>query len=501
MNTYPKLSKPLVPNLLALMPGLFYFAFSIVLIAVALHKTGTKYTFGTNEGWNAYWASAAWTGLDLYPAPSSFRLNNYVPLWFYFTGALGAMVGDIIRAGRFLASLALFLNAVAICCIVREITGRTQDCWFAGVAFLSLFCLFYEDYVAINEPQIAANLFMTASSLIFIRQIGNDSRTSTYPILVSCLLIGGLIKQNVIAVPISIFIFLMFHDRPALVRFVGFSFVGISIACALLYVAFGRNIFASLLFPRRYDIAIALTQTGEQLANYSLFLPLIAISHFAFKSNPKEKFVLIYLFVGFAQGLIFSGGFDVDINVFFDFAIATAILLGLAHNFTIGTIGNVNVDYRRKMHLVAALTIGLLVPPALSYHSWSDGLSREFSVHAPAQDVDLVYLNAMTGHVMCENLALCYWSGKRFEVDVVNLKALILAQPDLETLIVGRINTCSYSLIQLSENWDNDEYDGPFTERIRKALNDHYTMAKETRSGIYRVPFRCSPGLTFYDGH
>jgi hypothetical protein len=100
------------------------------------------------------------------------------------------------------------------------------------------------------------------------------------------------------------------------------------------------------------------------------------------------------------------------------------------------------------MHLVAALTIGLLVPPALSYHSWSDGLSCEFSVHATAQDVDLIYLNAMTGHVMCENLALCYWSGKRFEVDVVNLKALILAQPDLETLIVGRINTCSYSLIR-----------------------------------------------------
>src|SRR5215467_6071661 len=59
---------------------------------------------------------------------------------------------------------------------------------------------------------------------------------------------------------VSIFIFLIFHDRPALVRFVGFSFVGISIVCALLYVPFGRNIFASLLFPRRYDIAIALTQ-------------------------------------------------------------------------------------------------------------------------------------------------------------------------------------------------------------------------------------------------
>src|SRR5450432_1977967 len=75
-------------NLIFHLPLLLYALLSAVLIAAVLCKIGVRYAFNVNEGWNAFWATAAWTGADLYPSPSSLKLNNYVPLWFYATGAL-----------------------------------------------------------------------------------------------------------------------------------------------------------------------------------------------------------------------------------------------------------------------------------------------------------------------------------------------------------------------------------------------------------------------------
>ena len=81
------------------LPRLFYFSLSAALAAAVFCKIGVKYGFDTNEGWNAYWASAAWDGSDLYPDPTSLKLNNYLPLWSYSTGALGRLVGE--PSGRY----------------------------------------------------------------------------------------------------------------------------------------------------------------------------------------------------------------------------------------------------------------------------------------------------------------------------------------------------------------------------------------------------------------
>src|SRR5689334_17460647 len=66
---------------------------------------------GYNEGWNAYWADAAWRGRALYPAVDSPISDNYPPLSFYIVGALGRLIGDNVFAGRLLALLSLLAVA------------------------------------------------------------------------------------------------------------------------------------------------------------------------------------------------------------------------------------------------------------------------------------------------------------------------------------------------------------------------------------------------------
>ena len=66
-----------------------------------------------NEGWNAYLARMAMTGLPLYPRADSYFVNNYPPLSFYAVGALGVFIHDMVAAGRLIALVAY--GAVAIC--------------------------------------------------------------------------------------------------------------------------------------------------------------------------------------------------------------------------------------------------------------------------------------------------------------------------------------------------------------------------------------------------
>jgi hypothetical protein len=478
---------PRLFNLTLWIPRLFYFFISAILAVIILCKIGVKYSFNTNEGWNAYWASAVWTGLDPYPGPASLKLNNYLPLWFYATGAFGSFIGDNIQAGRILASAALLLNAVAIALIVRELAGRGWSCWLAGAAFLAIFGLFHGDYAGANDPQITANFFMTVSIILFVRRIdGGMGRNSDY-LFIPLMLVGGLLKHNVLSAPVSVAIYLILYDRLAFSRFVAWSAAGVAIISSVLYIEYGTNLFSSLLFPREYNLSAAWVQTRTFLARYNVFL--LAIPYLALQSSQKTKFIFIYSIVSLIQGFVFSGGTDVDVNVFFDFAVSITIGLGLAENSMIDMIKQ-KTNGLRTGSLLAGWLVLTSMPVILSFQSGISEARLAFdAVTENPQRTDLDYVKSAAGRVLCENLAFCYWAGKEFEVDLNNLKTMVWAKPDLEREFLARIETCSYPLIQLDDDWE--DYEGPLTEKMIEVLKHHYTETKKTESAVYWVPLVC----------
>jgi hypothetical protein len=224
---------------------------------------------------------------------------------------------------------------------------------------------------------------------------------------------------------------------------------------------------------------------GQALGQIWLYnLLLVAIPYLAWRPSPKARLILIYAIVSFVQGLVFSGGADVDANVFFDFAAAVSIGLGLMQTSVVDTIERPEGTSRPGLLLSAWLVI-CLIPPALVLPSGLSELGQTYEAVVRTQQADLTLIKSASGRVACENLAFCYWSGKAFEVDLNNLRTLIVARPDVERIFIGRIEQCTYALIQLDDDWEDDG--GPLTDAIRDALKLHYKQSETTEDGVYWV--------------
>ncbi|HUI97243.1 MAG TPA: hypothetical protein VLX44_15915 [Xanthobacteraceae bacterium] len=480
---------------LAALPGFAYLAMVAVIIAAMACKVGAKYSFNINDGWNAYWASAAWSGADLYPPPSALKLNNYPPLWFYLSGAIGHLAGDIIRAGRAVAAAALLLTGVVIALIAREIAGTWRAAWIAGTAFIAIFGLIHQDYAGANDPQVLASLVMTFAVLLAVRSAGETPGLAVLGRIVAVMIVAGLIKHNIVAAPFSIALFYLLSGRPrALAGFVGLSIVGGALACAGLYLAYGTSIFASLLFPRPYSAGIGWAQTFDQLRQYGLLLAVIPF--LAVYPGPKARLVAIYAVVALLLGAALSGGYGVDFNVFFDALFCISVGLGVMGAAVPALIAAPERSNGLRLAATAGWIAVALVPPLIAAPSASADLAEAFAAIADTSyAVDLRTIrsapartrSAGPGTVVCRDLALCYWAGRPFTLDLNTLRIIVAHVPALEDTVVGEIEACRFALIELDLP---DAGEDPLTDRMRRALVSHYTIAQETPFGVYWRP-RC----------
>jgi hypothetical protein len=492
----PKVLSAKIPGMLAALPGVVYAVLALVIVAALACKVGTRFSFNVNEGWNAYWAKAAWSGAELYPPLDGLRLNNYLPLWFYLTGALGALVGDDIRAGRAIAAIALLLDGAVIALIAREIVGAGKGWsgwsgwlgwWLAGATFIALFGLYHQDYAAADDPQIFASLFMLIALWRVIRTIDAVPTVADWAIVVLLMILAGLIKHNIVAAPLSIGLFLLVSGRVrALITFVGLSVIAVVIACAGLYLAYGKSVFALLLLPRPYRIDIAWSQSLEQLKQYGLLLAVIPF--LASRSDPKSRLVLIYAVVALALGIILSGGDGVDVNVFFDLLFCIAIGIGVMGAAMARLICNDATSSSLRWAAVAGWLAVALASPAIALLSSREAVTDAFAaVTNGAYAEDLQYIRATPGPVVCRDPTLCYWAGKPLTLDLNNIRSIAFARPALEDAVVGRIERCDFPLIQLGDDW-HDANNGPLTDRIRDAIEHHYKQVRTSKYGLYWRP-------------
>jgi hypothetical protein len=480
---------------LAAIPGLAYLAMTAVIVAAMACKIGVKYSFNINDGWNAYWASAAWSGADLYPPLADLKLDNYPPLWFYLTGALGHLVGDNIRAGRAVAAAALLLNGVVIALIAREIAETRRAAWLAGTAFVALFGVFHQDYAAADDPQMLASLFMTLAVLMVVRSADATPSLAVLARVVLAMIVAGLIKHNIVAAPPSVALFYLLSGRlRTLVGFVGLSIIGVAIACAGLYLAYGKGIFASLLFPRPYSAGVGWTQTVDQLEQYGLLL--LVIPFLAWSSGPKARFIAIYAVVALVLGAGLSGGYGVDFNVFFDLLFCICVGLGVMGAALLRLIETQGASVRVLAAATAAWIAVALLAPAIAARSAGADIAEAFTaVTDTTYETDLRYVrtaaprtrSAGPGTVVCRDLALCYWAGLPFTLDLNTLRIVAAEVPSLENAVVAQIQACKFALIELDLA---EEAEDPLTDRMRRALVSHYRLEEETPFGVYWRP-RC----------
>ena len=474
---------------LAAVPRFVFLMVACVMVAALASKVAAQYNFNVNEGWNAYWARAAWSGADLYPPIGSFTLNNYPPLWFYLTGALGHLAGDHVRAGRAIAAAALLLDAVVISLIAREIAGRHTGWWLAGTAFVALFGIYHQGYAGANDPQVAASLLMLVAVWLVVRNIDGPQTVRLQAIVVVLMIGAGLIKHSIVAAPLSVALFYLLSRRlKALATFVALSVAGVAIACAGLYLAYVTNVFSSLLLPKPYVVEVAYETTRDQLRDYGLLLAVIPF--LAFRSNAKARLVLIYALVAMLQGTIQSGADGVDVNVFFDLLFCIAIGVGVMGAAVTSYVRQPETPARWARASVGWIAVAL-ISPLLAAPAARDPIADAFGAVTDASfAADLQYIRSMPpGQIVCRDPTVCYWAGQPFNIDLNNIRSIAFVAPKLEDEFVARIERCAFTLIELTDDW-TDRVNGPLTDRIREAITSHYEGVRKTKHGLYWRP-RC----------
>lgn len=379
---------------------------------------------GYNEGWNALWSEAALSGGVLYPAPAAPIANNYPPLSFYLVGGLGRMLGDNILAGR-IVSFASIIGIAWLLFAWLRVAGTSRPvAAFGGAVFLAALAGYAPGYIAFDDPQLLAHAVMLGGLLLLWR---GQFSVRTVALSAAIMVCGGFIKHLLLPLPLATTVWLAIDRRERL----GAWLLGAAVTASALFtaswVAFGANFFLDVFARRRYDLPVALRETASAGLHLAPMLVLTAVAVAEVRliesvaQEGAARLVAWYAAWAAAVGIAASTAVGVNVNAFFDLLIACS--LGSA--FGLEVLASLSVSSPAVIGAVAtaapwiaAATLGALIAiripaelSALAQLSWHERETAE----------DIRILRALgRGHAACEESALCYWAGSRFEMDVFN---------------------------------------------------------------------------------
>jgi hypothetical protein len=186
----------------------------------------------------------------------------------------------------------------------------------------------------------------------------------------------------------------------------------------------------------------------------------------------------IYALAAVLMGALFSGGAGVDMNVWFDAAIALAMGAALAIDRFAPPL--------HKALAAFAYAVALLCGLALAHDG--EWLERDFWLHPAREDAamaaaDVAFLKAHDGPALCEMLSLCYWAGKRAEVDVFNLGQAYATSARSDDVLVRLVDARYFRAVEFDSM---DEF--ALGARVKQAFVRNYRIDHEDDEGVFLVP-------------
>ncbi len=471
---------------------------ALLLVAYPAVRIPWDFEIDANEGWNAYYQLRAIAGQSLYVLPSPLAFNNYPPLSFYLVGAVAALLGDPMLAGRLVSVLSLGAIALAGGSVVRSGGGSRLDATLAIATCLGLFAALATDYVGMNDPQLLAQAFILAGLAVHLRGESTPRRAILVALLFA---VGVLTKHNLVVVPLLVAADVL-RRGPAPARLAFFA-TGLGLAAAsaaLLWLLVGKTFFVQLLASRILDPAHGFLLTIDMLGRLQAPLAAVGLALIAARRQRPTGLIAAYLRLALLQGMVFSGGNNTDINVFFDVYIALAIGTGLAARFI----------RERAPAPAAAVALALLAnagviftaPLALGRFAVDSGgemARRQRLFHA-----DVAYLRAIPGAAVCQSYLLCFRAGKPMTYDIFGVNQGIhwgRLPPDV---LVAMIRRREIPVLQISDlpSHSADDYPGVqsmpnaffhFGDDVFDALQRYYVVDRIGISGKFWVPRRAAP--------
>lgn len=463
--------------------------FAVLLcIAQPLVELPQKIGRSQNEGWNAFHAEAVTSDVTLYRDPADLVSNNYPPLSFAIVGGLAQLTGDPLRTGRAVALAALVVVAMSTGWIVSMITRSRAMAWLSGMLVVGSMGAHYPSYVAMNDPQMLGHAFQYVGLGLFLAR---GARRSVMVASMLLLLAGGLVKHNLIPVPLAITLWLFARRRRDFTVWVVTAVALTALSLVCLGLLFGKNFFSSLLTQSRaYGFQLPL------LALQRWFVPIAPLLIGGFgvlllpRRDARTDLILTIATVSLVTSVLTSAARGMSYNAIFDLLLALSILCGIALHEVALLVGN-RAD--RAWILPAALgavSLSLfLSTPLQAYHAYEAFCDRTSDEKVAREDLEFV--RARSGSAMCEDPAVCYWAGKPFEVDLFNVGQKLASDGFDGSQLVERIARREFAVIQL----DHPEGSPFLSGAMNGAILEHYALARTSRvNGYFYVPVTTSPG-------
>jgi len=405
-----------------------------------------------NEGWNAYFADAAMGKMPLYPSANQLITNNYPPLSFYIVGLVGRLVGDPVLAGRLLSLIAMVAIATAIALSVRRLGGSRVAARISTAFFVATISRFYISYAGMNDPQLLSEAIMAFGFLGFLIARSND-RGYVGPVLVMAL--AGFVKHNVIAMPVTVFLWLALHRRGEAVKCFFVAAIAIITGTAICYALFGRNFFLNILSPRQYSLKWELSSLRD-LEGVSV--GLLACVYNAWARRRDASVQLCSCLIGIALGSNFlqRTGAGVDINAQFDLVIAVAMGLGLAFTqIPLWPLARRLRPDEAQAILLLAVCVRLLASKQLQPVRlvFDHSFKNEIAMREQAMTDSVERVRRIPGDVTCgKYLLVCYRAGKPFVVDTFNSEQRILAGALPKDAITARVAAGTLTIVEVDQH-------------------------------------------------
>ncbi|GAA0551356.1 MFS family permease [Rhizomicrobium palustre] len=424
-----------------------------------------------NEGWNAYHTAALMRGGALYPPAHAYIVNNYPPLSFYVVGAAGKLIGDYIFAGRIVSFLALGFILVALRAIARHMGARRDAALLPSLLFLTVLILF-SDYAGMDDPQMLAHAVALGGLWVLLAR----PRTRQRLALSAVLFVASIfVKHNIIALPATAFLWLLYVDRKAAGYFLGFGIAFLSMGLGLFHLLYGVSLLSVVATARMYSTEQLFEMGGAWLT--AMAGPLLGFVLLAgrFYRKPYVVFCIGYAITSIALGLAFLGGAGVDANAMFEADIALGLSGGLLISYLPGW---------RK-----AIASAAYVLPFLFFAARNDDWKvanlqlHPFRAESAIASGDIAFMKAQKGPGLCEMLSFCYWAGKPPAVDFFNVGQQFDTGVRSDAEIAALVEAKHYAVIQFDP-------DSPYSlgEAVHDAMERSYRIHHSDWYGTFYVP-------------
>ena len=404
----------------------------------------------TNEGWNAYFADAAMGKMRLYPSADQLITNNYPPLSFYIVGLVGRFVGDPVLAGRLLSLVAMVAIATTIVLSVRRLGGSGLAARISAAFFVATMSRFFISYVGMNEPQLFSEAIMAFGFLGFLIARSND-RGYIWPVL--AMAFAGFIKHNVIAMPLTVFLWLGLHRRREAVKCFCVAGIAIITGIAVCYALFGSNFFLNILSPRHYSLKGELSALRD-LEWVSVGLLACLCNAWARWRDASVQLCSCLIAIALGSYFLQKSGAGVDTNAQFDLVIAVAMGLGLAFTqISLWPVARRLRPDQAQAILLLAVCVRLLASKQLQPVRlvFDRSFKNEITMREQAMTDSVQRVRRVPGDVLCSAL-VSYRASKPFAVDLFNVQQRILAGALPKDAITARVAAGTLTIVEIDQH-------------------------------------------------